>query len=184
MAAFAIWFLVAGAFPFLVDFSPGQLGHFWERRIALLAHLAAGTVALLLGPFQIWSGLAAFRIAPHRWAGRAYVVAVLVGGLAAFYLSAYTQGFTKQMSLQGLGVVWWTTTWKAYRAIRQGWEVQHRKWAMRSYAVTFSFVVFRLGAEAGVLSLLGAEPVAIWICLSWMIPLLMTELVLLDQGND
>jgi len=170
---------MAGAFPFVVDFSSGQLGHFWERRIGLLAHLASGTVALLAGPFQLWSGLTGFRTEPHRWVGRAYVVAVLVGGAAALYLSAYTQELTKQLSLQALGVVWWTTTWKAYRAIRTGREIQHKKWAMRSYAVTFSFVIFRLGAEAGVLGLLGSEPVSAWIWLSWMIPLLMTELILL-----
>jgi hypothetical protein len=166
---------MTGALPFVVDFSPEHLGHFWERRIALVAHLAGGTVALLAGPFQLWSGGAGIRIGPHRWVGRAYVVAVLMGGSAAFYLSAYTQEFAKQISLQALGVVWWTTTWKAYRAIRTGRESQHRTWAMRSYAVTFSFVIFRLGAEAGVLRLLGSEPVAVWICLSWVIPLLITE---------
>jgi len=143
--------------------------------MALLAHLAGGSVALIAGPFQLWSGPAELRLSLHRWVGRVYVIAVLVGGSAAFYLSAYTQGFAKQLSLQALGVVWWATTWMAYRAIRSGRELQHSRWATRSYAVTFSFVIFRLGAELGVLRLLGSEPVAAGIWLSWMIPLLMTE---------
>jgi hypothetical protein len=83
----------------------------------------------------------------------------------------------KALSLQALGVAWWTTTWMAYRAIRTGREIQHRQWAARSYAVTFSFVTFRLGAEAGVLPYLGPEPVAVLIWVSWVIPLLATELV-------
>ena len=66
----------------------------------------------------------------------------------------------------------------AYRAIRSGREIQHKKWAARSYAVTFSFVVFRLGAEAGVLTYLGPEPVAVLLWVSWAIPLFVTELVL------
>jgi hypothetical protein len=176
--ALALRFLVLGALPFVIEISPEQFGHFWAHRLALLAHIAGGTVALLVGPFQLWSGLAAFRMDRHRWTGRAYVVAVLVGGFAAFYLSAYTQGLAKAMSLQALGLVWWTTTWMAYRAIRAGREIQHKKWAARSYAVTFSFVTFRLGAEAGVLTHLGSEPVAVWLWLSWTIPLFVTELAL------
>jgi len=178
LLALALRFLVMGVLPFVVDISPDQFGHFWPRRLALLAHLAGGTVALLVGPFQLWSGLAALRMDRHRWAGRAYVVAVLVGGFAAFYLSAHTQGLVRAMSLQALGVAWWTTTWMAYRAIRAGREIQHKKWAARSYAVTFSFVTFRLGVEAGVLTQLGSEPVAAWLWLSWMIPLFVTELAL------
>jgi len=175
----ALRFLLLGAFPFVREISPEQFGlHFWPRRLALLTHLAGGTVALLLGPFQLWSGLAAVPLDKHRWTGRAYVVAVLVGGLAAFYLSAYAEGLLKALSLQALGVAWWTTTWMAYRAIRSGREIQHKKWAIRSYAVTFSFVTFRLGVEAGMLTYLGPEPVALLLCVSWAIPLLVTELVL------
>jgi Predicted membrane protein (DUF2306) len=178
LVAPALRFLVLGALPFVIDISPEQFGHFWSRRLVLLAHLAGGTVALLVGPFQLWSGLAAFRMDRHRWTGRAYVVAVLVGGFAAFYLSAYTQGLAKAMSLQALGIVWWTTTWMAYRAVRGGRETQHKRWAARSYAVTFSFVTFRLGVDAGVLTQLGSEPVAAWLWLSWAIPLFVTELAL------
>jgi hypothetical protein len=43
--------------------------HLWPRRLFLLAHLAGGTVALMVGPFQLWSGLAAFRMNRHQWAG-------------------------------------------------------------------------------------------------------------------
>ena len=132
----------------------------------------------MLGPFQLWSGLSGFRPKRHRWTGRVYVLAVLVGGLAAFYLSAYTEGGARALSLQALGIAWWTTTWMAYRAIRAARETQHRNWAARSYAVTFAFVTFRLGAEAGVLAQLGSESVAVLVWLSWTVPLLATEVAL------
>jgi hypothetical protein len=175
----ALWFLQLAALPFVAEISPMQFGpHFWPHRLALLAHLGGGTVALLAGPWQLWSGLTSFRMPQHRWTGRVYVLAVLVGGSAAFYLSAYTEGLAKAMSLQALGVAWWTTTWMAYRAIRAGREVQHKKWAARSYAVTFAFVTFRFGVSAGVLPHLGSAPVPVLLWLSWTIPLLITELAL------
>jgi hypothetical protein len=179
LLALALRFLWLGAFPFVGEVSPGQFGpHFWPRRLALLTHLAGGTVALLAGPFQLWSGLASLHMDQHRWTGRAYVVAVFVGGLAAFYLSAHTEGLVKALSLQVLGLAWWITTWMAYRAIRSRREIRHRTWAARSYAVTFSFVTFRLGVEAGALPYLGPEPVAVLLLMSWVVPLLVTEVVL------
>ncbi len=179
LLALALRFLLLAAFPFVADISPQGFGpHFWPNRSALLTHIAAGTVALVLGPLQLWSGLGAFRMDRHRWTGRVYVVAVFVGGLAAFYLSLYVDGLLKALSLQALGMAWWTTTWIAYRSIRSRRETQHKHWAARSYAVTFSFVVFRLGAEAGVLAYLGPEPVAVWLWVSWTVPLLVTELIL------
>jgi len=175
----ALRFLLVGAFPFVLDPSPMGFGpHFWPHRLALLTHIGAGTTALLLGPLQLWSGLASFRMDRHRWTGRLYAVAVVVGGLAAFYLSAFVEGVVKALSLQGLGIAWWATTWMAYRAIRAGREIEHKHWAARSYAVTFSFVIFRLGAEAGILSYLGPNPVAVWLWVSWIAPLLVTELLL------
>jgi hypothetical protein len=179
LLALALRFLWLGAFPFVGEISPEQFGpHFWPRRLVLLTHLAGGTVALLVGPFQLWSGLASRHMDQHRWTGRAYVVAVLVGGLAAFSLSAHTEGLLKALSLQVLGVAWWTTTWMAYRAIRSGRERRHRAWAARSYAVTFSFVTFRLGVEAGAIPYLGPEPVAVLLWVSWVLPLVITEVVL------
>ena len=55
---------------------------------------------------------------------------------------------------------------------------EHKKWAARSYAVTFAFVTFRFGVIAGVLTHLGSAPVPVWLWLSWTIPLLITELAL------
>jgi hypothetical protein len=97
LIALAIWFLQLAALPFVVEISPMQFGpHLWPHQLALLAHLGGGTVALLVGPWQLWSGLGSFRMHQHRWTGRVYVLAALVGGSAAFYLSAYTEGWLRR----------------------------------------------------------------------------------------
>jgi hypothetical protein len=42
--------------------------------------------------------------------------------------------------------------------------------------VTFYFVTFRFGAEAGILPYLGPEPVAVLLWMSWTLPLVVVEI--------
>ena len=72
------------------------------------------------------------------------------------------------------GVFWLATTDKAMLAIVQRHIDQHRKWMIRSYIFTFSFVSFRLlleipstdnlGTDAEVSTTIG------WLC--WVVPLM------------
>jgi hypothetical protein len=104
-------FFISDAIPFLTDISPDKFGRFWPRRAWLLTHIAGGSLALLVGPLQFWSGLRRRSMRIHRWTGRLYVVGVLIGGSAAFYLASQAeQGATFGVSLGALGVAWWTTT--------------------------------------------------------------------------
>ena len=108
LAALGARYLINDAIPFLTDISSGKFGRFWPRRVWLLTHIAASGVALLVGPFQFWSGLRRRSMLVHRWSGRFYVVAVLIGGSAAFYLASHAgQGAPFAISLGTLGVVWW-----------------------------------------------------------------------------
>ena len=175
-------FLVSEAVPYLTDISQAQFGRFWADRAWLLIHVAGGSLALVVGPFQFWSGLRRRSLRIHRWTGRLYVVGVLIGGAAAFYLASQAaSGVTFGISLGALGVAWWTTTAMAFLAIRRGQVSQHREWVIRSYVVTFTFVTFRWLAALGILQSLGREPAATLVWLSWSMPLLAAEAIL--QGR-
>lgn len=175
-------FLINDAIPFITDISPGKFGRFWPRRAWLLTHIAGSGLALLVGPFQFWLGLRRRSMLVHRWTGRLYVVGVLIGGSAAFYLASHAgQGATFGISLGILGVAWWATTGMAYLAIRLGQVSQHKEWVIRSYVVTFTFVTTRALAELGILPSLGRDPFATLVWLSWSMPLLATEVIL--QGR-
>jgi len=175
-------YLINDAMPFLTDISSGKFGRFWPRRVWLLTHIAGSGIALLVGPIQFWSGLRRRSMRVHRWSGRLYVVGVLIGGCAAFYLALHAgQGPIFGISLGTLGVVWWTTTGMAYAAIRLGHVSQHKEWVVRSYVVTFTFVTTRTLAELGILPILGRDPFATLVWLSWSMPLLATEVIL--QGR-
>jgi hypothetical protein len=182
LGALAARYLINDAIPFLTDVSPDMFGRFWPRRVWLLTHIAGSGVALVVGPFQFWSGLRQHSMLAHRWSGRVYVAGVIVGGAAAFYLAWHAgQSTAFAISLGTLGVVWWSTTAMAYVAIRLGHIGQHRQWALRSYVVTFTFVTTRTLAELGILSSLGDDPFATLVWLCWSMPLLATEVIL--QGR-
>jgi uncharacterized membrane protein len=183
-AVAALGFFVSTALPYLL-LDPAVLARYEPRRAWLLAHVAAGGVALLTGPVQLWFGLSNRAMHVHRRLGLAYVSAVAVGSIAAFYLAAHTSlGWGFAAGITGLGVAWVVTTTIAVVAIRRGLVEQHREWMIRSYVVTFAFVTFRAvwavlkAADVGTL----AEQLAMasWFC--WAVPLLVVEVAIQARG--
>ena len=184
VAAFlALGFFVNTALPYLL-LEPQAIARYAARRWWLLAHVAAGAVALLMGPLQLWLGISRRAMWLHRWLGLTYVTSVGIGSIAAFYLAANTTlGWVFASGITGLGIAWVVTTTMAVAAIRRGLIEQHQDWMIRSYVVTFAFVTFRV-----LWSLLAAAHVgtqteqlgaASWFC--WALPLLVTEVLL--QGR-
>lgn len=175
-------YLIHDAIPFLTDISADKYGRFWPRRAWLVTHIVGSGLALAAGPFQLWSGLRRRSALAHRCIGRLYMIGVLIGGCAAFYLASHAgQGPVFAISLGSLGVAWWVTTGMAYAAIRFGHVSQHKEWVLRSYVVTFTFVSTRTLADLGILPSLGHDPFATLVWLCWALPLLAMEVIL--QGR-
>jgi uncharacterized membrane protein len=179
----ALAFFVSVALPYLT-LDATVLARYPHRRPELLLHIAAGAVALLVGPIQLWLGLRGRTLAAHRVLGFTYVTSVGLGSVAAFYLAARTTlGWVFATGITGLGIAWILTTTLAVVAIRRGLVEQHKEWMIRSYVVTFAFVTFRalwltlqaagIGTQA---EQLGASA---WFC--WAVPLLIVESVM--QGR-
>jgi uncharacterized membrane protein len=159
-------------------YNQANYGRFWPNRVWLLLHIAGGTAALFCGPFQLWSGLRNRNRVVHRWIGRAYVAGVLVGGAAAFYLSFFSRPRSFGVALFALALAWWFTVGTAVRAIKQRRVDTHKRWMIRGYVVTFSFVTFRMLIEVPVWSFAGDSWLAVVLWVSWVIPLALTEAVL------
>ncbi len=180
MALLAMWFIVRSALPYLT-ISPDHYGpYFWPRRWGLVLHIAGGITALAVGIVQLWLGLTNRVAALHRALGKLYAYLILVGSIAGFYLALTISGNPPYgAGLFFLCVAWVVTTSMGVLAIRRRNQVQHREWMMRSYAVTFAFVTFRLGVD--LLTSQGMAPgdaqgVMAWAC--WALPLLLLEPVL------
>lgn len=176
-------FIAVAALPY---FSPTgeSLARYQPFGWALLIHITTGIAALLIGPYQLWIGLARKRMPQHRLVGKVYMAAILVSSAAAYFLAFNTKGgWVFGFGLAGLATAWLITTGMAYAAIRRRLIEQHQEWMIRSYVVTFGFVFFRMlftglqAAEVGTLpEQLGASA---WFC--WALPLVVTEAFL--QGR-
>ncbi|HEY7501920.1 MAG TPA: DUF2306 domain-containing protein [Vicinamibacterales bacterium] len=163
---------------FAFDYSEPNYGRFWANRFWLLLHIAGGTLALFAGPFQLWSGLRDSHRQIHRWTGRVYIAGVLIGGVAAFYLSFFSQPRSFGVALFALAVAWWVTVGAAILAVKQYRIEAHKAWMIRGYVVTFSFVTFRMLIELPLWLALGDARLAVALCLSWVVPLIAIEVVL------
>ena len=105
-----------------------------------------------------------------------------IGSVAAFYLASHTDfGWIFGAGMLALAVAWITTTGLAVTAICRCLVQQHREWMIRSYVMTFAFVIFRVVQPLlqNVGTITEQLAAAGWLC--WTIPLLTTELVL--QGR-
>jgi uncharacterized membrane protein len=148
-----------------------------EMPVAVLGHVSGGAVALFVGAFQMNAGLRARFLQIHRWLGRVYVVAVLVGGLGGLGMATRSQGgLVTHIGFGLLAVLWLATTAAAYRQIRRGDQANHRRWMLRSYALTFAAVMLRvylpIALAAGVPFIDAYQAIA-WAC--WVPNLLVVE---------
>jgi hypothetical protein len=175
VAAYGLMALVLPGFgpPFLAERRA-------ETPWAVYAHLGGGLWALAAGPWQLhrrWRD-AALRF--HRWLGRSYVVGVIVGAVGALALAPRAQtGGIAQAGFGLLGGLWLAFTVLAFIRIRRQDQVAHRRWMLRSFALTLAAVTLRLylplSAAMG-WSFEAAYPAIAWLC--WVPNLLVTELYL------
>jgi len=111
----------------------------------LVVHVAGAVVALALGSIQVIPALRRGRRRPHRWIGRVYVMGCLMGGVAGLVLAiGSTAGPVASAGFGGLAVAWITVNVLGWRAAVQGRFVDHRRWMVRSWALTLAAVTLRL----------------------------------------
>ena len=144
----------------------------------LLTHIAGGFLALFIGPWQFWGGLRKRSLSLHRWLGRLYLCAVLLGGVAGLCLATIAfGGLPAALGFGSLAALWLVTAGLAYLRARQGDIDAHREWMIRNYAMTFAAVTLRLWIPLLLstgLTFDVAYPIIAWLC--WVPNLLAAEL--------
>ena len=148
-----------------------------ERPIATFAHFGGSALALAIGGFQLHPTLRKRIRALHRWLGRCYVLAVAVGGSAGLFMAWYANGgVAGRLGFAFLALAWLGTTAAGYACIRKAEVAAHRRWMIRSYALTFAAVTLRLyipASQAMGIPFDTAYPVIAW--LSWLPNLAVAE---------
>jgi hypothetical protein len=174
----AIYFFVTTV-PNYFHYDVAHYRYYWPKRWWLIAHVGGGTLALSMGLFQFSGTIRRRFVKVHRWMGRLYLIGVLVGSIGAAYMGVMVSPLKAfGISLEFLALAWVMTSLMAYIAVLRRQFAAHREWMVRSYVVTFGFVLFRLGTRNHVFGSLGQEmqPVMLaWAC--WAIPMLITDVV-------
>jgi uncharacterized membrane protein len=180
---FAGKFIIKDALPYF-GLEKETFSHYWIVKWPLIGHISGGILALLIGPFQFSKAFRNRFMNTHRWLGRIYLTAILIGTISATYIAwttAIQVNFSWAFSLQMLAFAWIVTASMAYLSVIKGRILQHKEWMIRSYVVTFAFVNFRWLSNLPIAHQLMKTfeergPAMAW--LSWTIPLLITEIVL------
>lgn len=152
----------------------------------LVIHATGAATALLVGPWQLLPVLRRRYTAAHRVLGGFYVAGCITGGGAALVLATgVSAGPIAGAGFALLGLAWLASTTIAVREILARWVPSHRRWMIRSFALTLSAVTLRLYVPAGFW--LGLDPilsyrVIAWAC--WLPNVLLAELYLRRGDAD
>lgn len=115
------------------------------RKPWLPIHAGLAATALILGPFQFLPSLRMRAPRVHRTIGKIYVAACLVGAPAGLILATHsTAGPIAHWGFGTLSVLWFGATGYAFWLATQGRIAEHRRWMIRSFAMTFAAVTLRL----------------------------------------
>lgn len=144
----------------------------------LQVHVTASAFAMILGAFQFLKVLRQKAPAVHRWMGRAYILACVVGGVAggAIALSS-TAGPVAGWGFLLLAILWVPFTLLALAAAVRRDFASHERWMIRSFALTFAAVTLRLYVPMTFifnLEFLPAYTVIAWAC--WVPNLIVAEI--------
>lgn len=183
-----LWFFTIGVAVFSWRFMVGGVEatmafvayHAQLRPIAFFAHVILAPVALALVPFQLWQGLRDRRPLVHRLMGRAYGMAVVISGASGLWLAVTTEaGPVAAFGFGLLAVLWLGTTITGIRLAMGGDRIAHRRWMIRSIALTLAAVTLRIQIPVGMVLEVPfdtAYPVIAWLC--WVPNLILAELML------
>ena len=112
---------------------------------ALWGHIVGAPLVLALAPVQVSQALRTRWPRAHRISGRLYGIGVLIAGLSALALvpTAEASLFAKA-GFTALALAWIGSTGRGIWLARAGDHDAHRRWMLRSLALTFGAVTLRI----------------------------------------
>jgi uncharacterized membrane protein len=114
-------------------------------QIAFYIHVVFGGLALLLSPIQLAGRVRARVPRVHRMVGRVVLGSICIAGSAGLVLSTVDlAGAVGTAGFGTLAVLWITFALLGLRAIRRGDVATHRRWMLRTFAMTCAAVTLRL----------------------------------------
>lgn len=176
--------------PFLCDAYSRVSGAAYFRYLSsaewmIWLHLLASGLGLVVGWLNLLSGTDARSLLKsarrrfwHRWLGRIYLAGVALGiaGGVALLFHVKHGGIAARFGL-GYGLILWSAfTFLMVSTARQGRLEQHRRWALRSYAISLAGITLRIILESGIALRLPLTPVYVTAtCSCFLVNLIVVE---------
>ena len=144
---------------------PVVLAAFLAHPWAIYIHGTGAICSLAIGPLQLWEGFRKRHPKVHKRIGYLYAACILVGTVGAISLIVHSvSGVAAGAAFMVLLTLWDSTLIIAIYLAQEGRYTEHRQWALRNYALTFSAVPFRflpsifsgMGASKDIAYALGA----------------------------
>ena len=141
----------------------------WHYRISFFAHVFTAFVTLVAGFTQFSTTLRRKYPHVHRWSGWAYAaVVLLLAGPSGFVIGLYANGgWSSQLAFCLLALLWMLFTGLAIHSIRNGDVAAHRRWMIRSFALTLSAITLRAWKFA-IVAVLEPRPMDVYRVVAWL----------------
>jgi hypothetical protein len=109
-------------------------------------HIFAGMFCIGTALLQFSSYILKKRKPLHIWAGRVYVMVVLlIGAPTGLYMSFFAKGsFAERGLFMFMAISWFFFTLKGFTSILNKQVLAHKIWMIRSYAMALTAVTFRV----------------------------------------
>lgn len=138
-------------------------------KFSFYIHVTTSSLCLLAGFTQFSKGLLKKNPKVHRYLGMVYVsVVVFLSGPSGLIMSVYANGgYLSQSAFTILSLLWIYFTCKAYFLAKSGNYIEHRKFMIRSYALTLSAITLRMWKFIIVL-MLRPQPMDAYMLVAWL----------------
>ncbi|MCI0755696.1 DUF2306 domain-containing protein [Teichococcus vastitatis] len=150
-------------------------------RLLLRIGEAGSASALMIGPWLFVPGIRWRWPQVHNWLGRLYAISVLAAALVTVLLAWEIEATpVVRLELLALGAAWLATTGLGLAQAWRGDISSHRRWMMRSFALTAATECLRLGFVLCLLFVAVHPAIA---CLGW-IPVLLYMEIWLREADE
>ena len=152
----------------------------WNRIVWYVGHAVIASPILLIAPLQFMPGLRQSRPEVHRWLGRIFLASCIVAGMLGIFLGSTLYLPGSRIPLTLLASTWVFFSAIAWQAARRRDFVNHRRFAIRAFALGGAFVWVRIinKVQSDVFSWMPSEDLQEttkeWLTL--FLPILVTEL--------
>lgn len=176
LATTAVVFLITVWPALTAQVRPAHQGHWgW-----VLLHTLSGTLMIITAPLNLYVGETRRWFEWHRHIGCTYIGAGYTATLAALAVNIGNPHANLSIALSTslLALAWILTASLGWRTGARKRFRAHRDWMIRSYVLTWSFVLCRLVQRTSLPESLGPQGDALVVWGTWLIPLALCELAL------